>query len=232
VRRAAAGARAGGRGVVVAAAAGCALAVGLAGGGCSAVLGMGAPTLDPCAQGPCPDGSPLEATIGGEGGADTNGGGADADASTGDDVTPGDDGPPTGDGPAGGDGGPVCVEASAPDAATGIRCGGGCYPLTFCTGTSVCCQTTSAGVTKYACVANEAACGGYTIKCANENDCGGNDVCCHFSTHTVCDSDTTCAGSIIACVPGSPSNDCNTGKKCDVQLVSAGVSTPYYGCEP
>jgi len=217
--------------VVVALAAVAALGVVLAAGGCSGVLGMDAPTLDPCLQGGCLDVG-VEAPVGTDGNSTADGSDTGSDGNGPVDGPGGDDADASG----GGDGPPACLEASLPDASPGgIRCGGGCYPVTYCTGTSVCCQTTDdAGVPKYACMASETACSnatGYTIKCENENDCGGNDVCCHFSTHMVCDSDPTCVGSTIACVPGS-SSDCPTGKKCDVVLVNANVSSPYWGCAP
>lgn len=183
--------------------------------GCSAVLGMDAPTLDPCAQGGCVDAVGVDAETGG--GADTAvavDAPADGDALT--------DGPHEA----------ACVDVGIPDSGpAGIRCGGGCYPMVYCTGsTPVCCESTDdAGTTTFACTATETACGGYAIKCLNENDCGGSDVCCHFSTHTVCDS--TCPNADLACIPGSV-DDCPAGKACDVTLVNAGVPSPYFGCAP
>jgi hypothetical protein len=104
-----------------------------------------------------------------------------------------------------------------------VYCGGG---------TPVCCQTTDdAGVAAFACTSSEGgACSGYAIECVNENDCSGSDVCCHYMAHMICD--TACTSSAdIACVPGS-TQDCPTGKKCDVGLTDEGVAAPYYACEP
>jgi hypothetical protein len=35
----------------------------------------------------------------------------------------------------------------------------------------------------------------------------------------------------MVCRPGMPI-DCNVGKACDVPAVNAGVTSPYYLCEP
>jgi hypothetical protein len=199
----------------------------LAAGGCSGVLGMDAPTLDPCVQGGCFDAP----------GVDVVGG----------DVTVPVDAPPEAPLEAPADA-PVsdvqaeappeaaaCVDAAIPaDAGGNLRCGGGCWPVTFCTGTQVCCESTSAtGTTTFACVANESACNGYAIKCVNEDDCGGSDVCCRFLTHMVCDTAANCPNDQLGCIPGSP-QDCPAGKACDVSVVldDGGVTTPYLTCHP
>lgn len=193
-------------------------------GGCSGVLGMEAPTLDPCAQGGCADAPVVDV------GVETGDGTVTTDAPA--EAPPGDvqadvqaDAPHDG---------AACVDAAIPDAGTGVRCGGGCWPVTFCTGTQVCCEsTTGAGQTTFACVASESACNGYAIKCVNENDCGGSDVCCRFAAHMVCDNAANCPNPQLACIPGS-SQDCPTGKACDVPLVldDGGVTSPYFTCHP
>jgi hypothetical protein len=110
----------------------------------------------------------------------------------------------------------------------GLRCGGGCYPIVYCNNpTPVCCQTTNAGTTTFQCAAAN-ACAGYPIECANENDCPGSEVCCHYSTHTVCA--TSCAtDNNIACVPGSKF-DCPAGETCDRLVTNSGVAAPYFTC--
>jgi hypothetical protein len=169
---------------------------------CSSVLGLDAPTLDPCAAGQCGDGA------------------ADAKPEAAPDAGP--------------EAAPACLWDGAVPAATGtgVRCGGGCAPVVFCTGASpVCCQTTDdAGVSAFACAASETACSGYAIDCVNENDCAGSDVCCHDIAHTICAGSCT-SGEGIACLPGS-SDDCPTGKTCSVRVENDDAAAPYYTCQP
>jgi hypothetical protein len=187
--------------------------------GCSSVLGLDAPTLDPCiAEGRCVDAA-LDVTV---------------DAS---DAAASPDGLDAGDAS---DAGPeaqpeaamACVwDGAVPDASgTGVRCGGGCTPVVFCASPQVCCQTTDAGVSAFACVSSETACGGYPIDCVNENDCTGSDVCCHYMAHTICAASCTSSAD-TACLPGS-TDDCPAGKKCDVRVVDEDAAAPYYTCEP
>lgn len=178
----------------------CALAV----AGCSSVLGLDAPTLDPCTVG----GACVDAT------ADS--GHVDA----GPEAAP--------------EAAPACVwDGALPDASgTGVRCGGGCTPVVFCAAPQVCCQTIDdAGLAAFACASSPSACTGYPIACVNENDCAGSDVCCHYLAHMICD--TACTNSMdIACIPGS-AQDCPTGKKCDVPVTGEDdAAVPYYVCEP
>ncbi len=203
------------------------LVVAATGAGCSSVLGLDPPTLDPCTAGTgC-----LDAT---------------ADVSADARVDASDAGAP----PDGADAGPSMEAApeAAPDAAkcawdgalpdastTGIRCGGGCEAVTYCTGaTPVCCQTTDpTGQPLFACT-SETACAGYAILCVNENDCSGSEVCCHYMAHMICDTACT-SNAVIACIPGSP-DDCPAGKACDVRVSDgpsdAAVPVPYYVCAP
>jgi hypothetical protein len=163
-------------------------------GGCTSVLGLDAPTLDPCTEHVCAD-----ATSPDGGSSD---GGAESAACVWD--------------------GGVAFDGS------GVRCGGGCYATTTCTGAApVCCQTGSdAGMLAFACVANEGACAGYAVDCVNENDCNGSEVCCHYSTHTICANSCTSNGA-TACLPSS-ADDCPTGWTC--KPADAGGS-PYYTCQ-
>lgn len=125
-------------------------------------------------------------------------------------------------------------DAAAPDATPpGVKCGGGCFGVTYCTAPNpVCCQHTSdAGVTSYACTASEGTCDGYPIVCANDDDCPGQDICCHFNSKMTCDSTTACPSDELVCRPGVPI-DCPTGKACDEPATNAGVMSPYHLCHP
>jgi len=132
---------------------------------------------------------------------------------------------------------PRCIDAALPDAApAGVRCGGGCFALSYCSGsTPDCCQRTDdAGVTAYACTTSEGACdagGGYPVVCASDDDCPGSDICCHFSTGLKCTSTSNCPSKQLVCRPDVPL-DCPTGWKCDVPVVIDGVTSPYLECEP
>ena len=189
---------------------------------CSSVLGMDPPTLAPCLDGGCTDAPGRDAAI--DSTADALDVGVDSDAGAGSDA-----GTDTG------------VESScgptdaAPDAIpSGVRCGGGCFgPATYCTSPNpVCCQTTNdAGVTAYACTASESTCSGYPIVCATDDDCAGSDICCHFTTKMTCDTTTACPSQDLVCRPWM-SIDCPTGKACNVPAVNAGVTSPYYLCQP
>jgi hypothetical protein len=170
---------------------------------CTSVLGLDAPTLDPCAQQLCVDATSeasveasLEATL-----------------------------PEAGEAGCVWDGGVGFIDGA-------VRCGGGCFAETACSGaTPVCCQTqTGSGVATYGCVASEGACTGYAIDCVNENDCSGSDVCCHYTSHTVCAQSCT-SGADIACLPGSV-DDCPTGKKCSIPVNDGDAAAPYYTCQP
>ncbi|HEY3818983.1 MAG TPA: hypothetical protein VGL81_17555 [Polyangiaceae bacterium] len=189
--------------------------------GCSSVLGLDAPTLDPCTTG----GACVDAGLDGTVEASDAASSPDASAS---------DGPADAASEAGPDAAPACVwDGAVPDAsAAGVRCGGGCEPVVFCTGTTpVCCQTTaSTGAPAFACASSETTCTGYAIDCVNENDCSGSDVCCHYIAHTVCAASCTSGGD-IACLPGS-SEDCPTGKKCSVPVMNGDAAAPYYTCQP
>ncbi|HEX8790456.1 MAG TPA: hypothetical protein VF765_05850 [Polyangiaceae bacterium] len=134
----------------------------------------------------------------------------------------------------------VATEAScaaddaSPDAIPpGVKCGGGCFGVVYCTSPSaVCCQHTSdAGVTTYACTASESTCDGYPIVCANDDDCPGSDICCHFNSKMTCDTTAACPSNALVCRPDM-SIDCPANKTCDVTAVYAGVTSPYSLCEP
>jgi hypothetical protein len=183
---------------------------------CSSVLGLDAPTLAPCLDGGCADAAMHEAAV--DSTADVLDANADSDT--------------------GADSGPVesscATNDAAPDAIpAGVQCGGGCFGITYCTSPNpVCCQSTDdAGVTTFACTSSESACTGYPIVCANDDDCPGSDICCHFSTKMTCDTTAACPTADLVCRPGMPI-DCPTGKACNVPAVNAGVTSPYSLCQP
>lgn len=181
--------------------------------GCTSVLGLDPPTLAQCLDGGCSDATAHDAAV-------------DASAETAPDATP--DSGDTGTGES------SCASDAAPDVIPpGVMCGGGCFGVTYCTSPNpVCCQQTDdAGVTTYACTASESTCSGYSIVCANDDDCPGTDICCHFASKMTCDSTTNCPSQDLVCRPWMPI-DCPTGKACDVQADNAGVPSPYYLCEP
>ncbi len=103
----------------------------------------------------------------------------------------------------------VAADAKADTAApTGVRCGGGSFPTSYCEDpTAVCCQTTDdAGTTSYTCVASTSACDGYPIACATDNDCPGSDVCCHFSTSMKCEGSRRAPTRISCAIHAPPTN--------------------------
>jgi len=116
---------------------------------------------------------------------------------------------------------------------SGIRCGGGTYPESYCDDpTPLCCQTTTdAGGASYACVTDTSACDGYPIDCATDDDCPGSDVCCHFTSGMKCDGESSCSNDDLVCDPRS-ADDCPSGWSCDVVLVNDSQMSPYLGCSP
>ena len=158
---------------------------------CNSVLGLDAPTLDPCAETACADGGASDAAN-------------DADARA-------------------RDTGPT----------VGLRCGGGMFAATGCTGaTATCCQLTDDAGTTYECRASAAACPGYPIACTSNADCPGNDVCCHSATQIKCVGSTACANDSLVCEPGGMADQCPAGWSCTAQVTNAGVASPYFGCAP
>lgn len=168
---------------------------------CNAILGMDAPSLNPCATG-CPDGS-------------TDDGATDAAP----------DGPVVVR-----DAAPDAQSDAAPPAGS-IRCGGGAYPTSWCIGaTPLCCQGGTTSAPTFTCVANAAACTGYAIECANYNDCSGTEICCRFMLHQVCDVPANCPNSEIVCQTDM-SDSCPTGYTCNVPFVGdAAAKSAYLGC--
>jgi hypothetical protein len=170
--------------------------------GCTSVLGLDPPTLAPCLDGGCPDAPMRDAA--------TDAADAGATESSCETDAAGDVAPPP-----------------------GVKCGGGCFGVTYCTSpTPVCCQETSdAGITTYACTASESTCSGYPIVCANDDDCPGSDICCHFMTKMTCDTTAACPSQDLVCRPGVPL-DCMANQMCDKPAVNDGVTSPYSVCEP
>jgi hypothetical protein len=162
---------------------------------CSAVLGLDAPKLDPCADVACADGGAAD-------GAGDAGDAHDVDARP--DGSPG-----------------------------GLRCGGGTFGVTGCSGASpTCCQVTDDAGTTYDCRANAAACAGYPIACTSNADCPGNDVCCHSATQIKCVGSTSCANDSLVCEPDGAADQCPAGWTCTAAFTNAGVASPYFGCAP
>jgi hypothetical protein len=189
---------------------------------CTSVLGLDPPTLAQCLDGGCADAPARDAPI------DST---ADVLDATGVDSEAGADSDAAADSRANET---SCANDAAPDAIpAGVQCGGGCFGVTYCTSpTPVCCQgTNDAGVTTYACTASESTCSGYPIVCANDDDCGGSDICCHFTTKMTCDTTSACPSNDLVCRPDMPI-DCPTGKACNIPAVNAGVTSPYYLCQP
>lgn len=203
-------------------------ALGLA--ACNAVLGMDTPTLNPCADG-CADGGLDEGT--GDDGSVTPGTDA-SDAAA--DTTAVDSGRAPSDAGADAQIAPMDAAAEAQcetEAGVGIRCGGGAFPTSWCNGCApVCCQGGSASAPTFTCVASMAACSGYTIECANYNDCPGTQVCCRFMAHQVCDIPANCPNDELVC-DSTTTDVCPSGWSCDVPFVGdAAAKSPYLGCGP
>jgi hypothetical protein len=166
------------------------------------VLGLDAPNLDPCVTAPCTDASVLvDAT------PPTEAAAADVIAEAASDT-----------------------HDAADGGLKGVRCGGGGYPVSGCTGsTPMCCQTTDdAGGPVYACTDTATSCDGYPIACASNADCGGNDVCCHFTSGTKCE--TSCSNTSLVCEPTGPADQCPNGWKCDGAVTDDGQPAPYFLC--
>jgi hypothetical protein len=189
-----------------------AVCAGAAIAGCSAVLGMDAPQLDPCEDGGCVDVGllPVEAA------PDVpEAGDAGVDASREADVPE------------------AAIDAGKDQGApSGFRCGGGPSGQTYCNiATQVCClDSDDAGMPTFTCTA-PSACAGYPIGCSNQNDCPGSDVCCHYSSETRCQNPSSCARANLVCDPDA-SDSCPSGSTCTVQVIDNGQLVPYLSCSP
>jgi hypothetical protein len=181
-------------------------ALAIAGVACNAVLGLDPPQLDSCANG-CADGA---APVKGDGAPDAV------------------DGAVFTDGP------PALADAAdaAPDQGplTGIRCGGGSSAVGCQPASPVCCAELEAGSASYVCDTTTAACSGYPILCATNNDCSGTDVCCHYDSAIKCVGETVCANASLVCDPSGPSDQCPSGWSCNVAFTNGSTTLPYYGC--
>lgn len=191
----------------------------LAAAACDGLLGMTAPTLA--------DAGDVDVTID-EGGADVAapeaGPPAEAgplDASTHHDASTSD--ASTKD--AGQDAAPDADSGLGPDG--DIRCGGGLAAEFWCNPSSQdCCQGGTVSAPTFMCVPKN-SCAGYTIQCADYNDCNGSDICCRFNAHQICSSN--CVTSEIVCDQATV--DVCSGGKCDVPFIGdAAAASPYLGC--
>jgi hypothetical protein len=172
---------------------------------CSSVLGLDAPSLDPCEHGCADDASTFEA------GSDA----ANPIDSAGDDAAPPADATP--------DRGPV----------VGVRCGPASNGAACGTSAPTCCQIDDdAGGATYACRAGSSSCEGYPIGCASNADCSGSDVCCHSSTAIKCVKSSSCANDALVCEPNGPTDQCPAGWTCKAVLTNDGVPSPYMACAP
>ncbi len=203
-------------------------ALGLA--ACNAIFGLDAPTLNPCASG-CPDGG-LDAGTGDD--SAMPGPEGSTDASTVDSAkegAPSDAAVDTFVAPM--DAAPEAAQCET-EAGVGVRCGGGAFPTSWCNGCApVCCQAGTASAPTFTCVASMAACSGYTIECANYNDCSGSNVCCRFMAHQICDVPANCPNNELVCDDASTQTCPNGPSSCDVPFVGdASASSPYLGCGP
>lgn len=203
-------------------------ALGLA--ACNAIFGIDAPTLNPCvngcAEGGLDEGLADSGTTMPEAEASTDAGAADSakeaspvDAAVDTYVAPMDAAPE--------------AAPCSPEAGLCIRCGGGAYPESWCTGSSpVCCQGGTASSPTFTCVASMSACSGYTITCANYNDCAGTDICCRFVAHQICDAPGNCPNNELVC-DSTTTDVCPPGWSCDSPFIGdAAASSPYLGCMP
>jgi hypothetical protein len=204
-------------------------ALGLA--ACNAIFGMDAPTLNPCVDG-CPEGGLDEGTGDDvptpDAEASTDSGTADSSVDSAKEASPSDAAVDTHVTPV--DAAPEAASCD-PDAGLCIRCGGGAYPESWCSGSSpVCCQGGSASAPTFTCVASMAACSGYTIECANYNDCSGTEICCRFMAHQVCDVPANCPNDELVC-DSTTTDVCPPGWSCDSPFIGdAAASSPYLGC--
>ncbi len=202
-----------------------ALAIAASAAACDGVLGLSAPTLNPCSNaGACTDGAP-PTTL-----EDAGSGPADAtiavDASDG--AAPGS---PETSTPTDARPGPDAADASADTGPIiGIRCGGGSSPAMGCNADPVCCLDVDASPATYTCETDAAACGGYPIECATYNDCPGSDVCCRFASAIKCVAENACSNDALVCDPSGSSDQCPSGWKCNVAFTDGTYTLPYYGC--
>jgi hypothetical protein len=185
--------------------------------GCTAVLGMPAPTEEAVSIDAAPDTSP---------GPVMDGGRADA--------------PPDPDGVA--DGGSTDAPPDTVTTVGPLRCGGGDLgDASFCTGSSpICCMRIGDAGPTYAC-STASECphqDAYPIGCAGPQDCAHNSVCCHYSSHAACTmvfdggaaaaaDDCNTHGVSVVCSQGMNDQCPIPGTMCSMALDPDGV---YYGC--
>jgi hypothetical protein len=184
------------------------------GAACSAVLGLDAPTLDPCASGGCADGT---ATGDGDVTLPKNDAGVDAaeDAAAVD----------------ASDAQPVFDDVVVTNDGNGVRCGSATADM-YCAPPAICCLTNGAGPA-YTCVADVSLCAGYPIECATYNDCAGTDVCCAYGSAMKCEPENTAScANLFVCDPTASPSQCQSGWTCTGTLVrsDAGVTIPYDVC--
>lgn len=190
-------------------------ALGATGAACSAVLGLDAPTLDPCVNGGCVDAN-VPTTEDGSIGPPLR----DAAAPDGSDaVAPSED--------AG-----IFDDVVVTDDGNGVRCGSAAAD-TYCVPPAICCLSNGGSAPAYTCVAAVSLCTGYPIECATFNDCAGTDVCCAYGSAMKCEPENTASCTdLFVCDPTASPSQCQSGWTCTGTLVrsDAGVTIPYDVC--
>jgi hypothetical protein len=181
------------------------------------VLGLEAPTLDPCANGGCADAAAAVLDASGTSGGDS--------AAPGDATTAG-----TPDGSTLDAALDVVPDRGSPD---GIRCG----PIPseiFCSDpTPTCCLVLDdTGAASYSCQSGAGACAGYPVACATNNDCPGSEVCCFYNSGIKCEAETTAScANVLVCQQGGPADQCPEGQTCSINYdIDGGFTLPYNGC--
>lgn len=185
------------------------------GAACSAVLGLDAPTLDPCASGGCADGN--APTTDGNVAPPKNDAGVDGADDAASDSS---------------DAQPVFDDVVVTDDGNGVRCGSAAAG-TYCVPPAICCLSNAGGAPAYTCVAAVSLCAGYPIECATYNDCAGTDVCCAYGSAMKCEPENTAScADLFVCDPTASPSQCQSGWTCTGTLVrsDAGVTIPYDVC--
>jgi hypothetical protein len=183
---------------------------------CAGVLGLDAPTLDPCASGSaCADANEIPVPDAGSEAAPPLAEAGPLDAMP--------------------DAAPDAVADVIPDRgpSTGVRCGADASAIFCAPPAPECCLTLDdAGASSYGCVSGASACAGYPIACASNDDCSGTDVCCFYHSGLKCEPvNTASCANVLVCDPSGPSDQCNAGQTCSAPVVVDAGTLPYSYCK-